>query len=134
MAYISCCTNILSKYSYLTGRKGAILDDDLFSLCAVNEGLSYGIFPEHSLKHLIDPFRIKLSYLSELACDHGYLHAHYARFCGKSLSNPIRIGSAKAASMLFLKGRLKLAIEESRHFIQYLKQSKYQRTLRASKS
>jgi glycosyltransferase involved in cell wall biosynthesis len=134
LAWLSTYLDIISDYPYLNGRKGAILDDDLFSLCAVHHRLSYGIFPELRLKHIIEPLRLKVSYLSDLAHDHGYSHAHYSKISGSSQSNPTRIGSAKAAFMLLLKGKLKAAMEESRYFIYHLSQSKQLRTLRVSQA
>ena len=124
----------MSRYPYLKSRKASVLDDDLFSLCAVHCGLSYGIFPELCLEHLIDPLRIRLSYLSDLAHDHGYSHAHYAKFSGKSLLNPTRIGSAKAALMLLLKGKLQSATEEFRYFFKHRMQSKRLRALQVSRA
>lgn len=134
MEWLSFCTSLLSEHPYLNGRKATVLDDDLFSLCAINNGLSYGIFPELRLQHLIEPSRLELSYLSELAYDHGYSHAHFAKFSHQDRSNPIRIGSAKAAFILFLTGRPKLAIDEFRHYVYHLRQSKQVKALRVCRA
>jgi glycosyltransferase involved in cell wall biosynthesis len=134
MAWLESCTSTLSKYPYLNGRKGTVIDDDLFSLCAVNEGLSYGIFPELRLQHLIEPSRLTLSYLANLAYDHGYSHAHYAQLSGGMTLQPIRIGSFKAAIFLLLQGKLKPALYESRHLFHHLRQSRQLQALRLSKA
>jgi glycosyltransferase involved in cell wall biosynthesis len=121
-AWLHWCASKLTQYPSLKGRKATTLEDTLFSFCAVQNGLDYGIFPELKLIHQISSSRLEISYLSALAYDQGYSHAYFAIIIGESLSNPIREGSAKAAGMLLLQGRPKLAREEFRRFIVHSRQ------------
>lgn len=108
---------IMDSHPSLVGRKGAILDDDVFSLCAIRNGLSYGILPELHLSHIIPSSRLSLSYLAALAYEHGYSHAYFALVAGMPLANPVRIGSLKASLALFLSGKARIAYEELRYFL-----------------
>jgi glycosyltransferase involved in cell wall biosynthesis len=49
--------------------------DDLFSLVACEEGLSFGIFPELRITHLISSRRLTTEYILRLLHDHAYSHA-----------------------------------------------------------
>lgn len=131
IAWLCTSKKIMESHPNLIGRKGTILDDDLFSLCAISKGLSYGILPELRLSHLIPPSRPRLSYLSELAYEHGYSHAHFALFAGMPLANPVRIGSPKASLFLLLSGKPKIAYEEFRYFLLHLLKTDKMKILRA---
>lgn len=49
--------------------------DDLFSFVASDAGLSFGIFPELRVTHLIAPDRLTEQYFIRLIHDHAYSHA-----------------------------------------------------------
>jgi glycosyltransferase involved in cell wall biosynthesis len=132
LTYLTCCSEIQSQYSYLIGRKSSFLDDSLFSICAVNNGLSFGVFPELRAKHLIEPSRTTLPCILSLSYDNAFGEKHFSLIAGTSPDNPRRTGSAKAAAILLLKLRPKLAIEKFRHYIFHLKRSKQSRMLQAS--
>lgn len=129
-AWLRTSKEIMESHPSLIGRKGTTLDDDLFSLCAIVNGLSYGIFPELHLSHLIPPSRLKLSYLAALAYEHGYSHAYFALFAGMPLTNPMRIGSPKASLILLLSGKPKIAFEELRYFLNHILRNDKMKILR----
>jgi glycosyltransferase involved in cell wall biosynthesis len=49
--------------------------DDLFSFVACEQGLSFGIFPELRITHLIGSRRLSEDYIVRLIHDHAYSHA-----------------------------------------------------------
>ena len=59
------------------GRSGERLfcgEDDVFSLMACEQGLSFGIFPELRITHLIPPRRLTEDYIIRLIHDHAFSH------------------------------------------------------------
>jgi glycosyltransferase involved in cell wall biosynthesis len=132
-AWLDWCINDCDQALVLCGRKATALEDDLFSIFAVWLGMSFGIFPELQISHIIPSSRLCMDYLTSMAYDNGYSHAQMAFFTNQSHLNSDRPASLKAALVLLMKLKPGLASIEMHRFITQLSDSKPRRQLRAAR-